>query len=220
MFVISIAGCQAFSGEDLPATMQSDLMLNRTEVALIRAAADESRLNAVATAQAAGTSAAEFTAFNNALYATAQASGGAGTAPRLILQNEGGAMPIEMFDLSSGEMRFTQIGLTVAVRDQDRCFEEQSVNNIFWVGHFDRIYMVAVGLNIQSGTNIRVEWLHDGVFVHESVLVVPAFSAYQCIALEINPSNSPLEPGNWTASLFVNGEAQTSRSFTITTSPQ
>lgn len=220
MCAICITGCQAFAREDVSATMQAELDANRTEVAMIRTSADDDRVGALATAQAAGTLSAEYTSFNNALYATVQASNGAvASEPRLILPNDGGAMPIEMFDLSDGQMRFAQIGLTVFVRPTDRCFEEQSVNNIFWVGHFERIYLVAVGLNLQAGTNIRVNWFYEGQRVHESGLVVPAFSAYQCVALEINPGNAPLDLGNWSAAMFINGESETTRNFIITTPP-
>lgn len=219
LFVVTvISACSSLAGDDIPATMRVQLASNATEVSVERTQITDSIGQAGATAEAAMTTAAEFNAYNLALYATLSAASTNGIPERRILQNDGGAMPLEMFDLSNGEMRFEQVGLTAHIRETDRCFDEQN-NSTYWVGYFDSIYLVAVALNMEAGTEFRVNWLYEGQFVHESVFVAPVFAQYQCLALEISNRNVPLQPGNWAASILLNGEPYVTRTFIIQNAP-
>lgn len=210
--------CSALTVEDAPATMRVDLAMNVTEMAVARTAIAQSQGAANATAEAAMTTAAELNTFNIALYATLNASTINGIPERRILQNDGGAMPPEMFDLSSGTMRFEQVGFTAHIRSTDRCFDEQN-NGTYWVGYFDSIYLVAVALNMEAGTQVVVNWLREGEFIQESVYVAPVFADYQCLALEFSNNAGQLVPGHWSASILVNGEPLMTRAFTIENQP-
>ena len=218
LLLLMTTACSALTVEDAPATMRADLAMNVTEMAIARTAIVESQGSANATAEAAMTSAAELNTLNVALYATMNAAAANGITERRVLQNDGGAMPAEMFDLSSGTMRFEQVGLTAHIRESDRCFDEQN-NGTYWVGYFDSIYLVAVALNMDAGTQFRVNWLREGEFIQESVYVAPVFAEYQCLALEISNNNGQLTPGHWAASIVVNGEPLMTRTFTIQNQP-
>ena len=99
--LLMTTACSALTVEDAPATMRADLSMNVTEMAVARTAIVESQGSANATAEAAMTSAAELNTLNVALYATMNAAAANGITERRVLQNDGGAMPAEMFDLSS-----------------------------------------------------------------------------------------------------------------------
>lgn len=218
LVLMVVTACSALTVEDAPATMRADLAMNVTEMAVARTAIAESQGSANATAEVAMTNAAELNTFNIALYATLNASTINGIPERRVLQNDGGAMPAEMFDLSSGTMRFEQVGFTAHIRPTDRCFDEQN-NGTYWVGYFDSIYLVAVALNMQAGTQFLVNWSREGEFIQESVYVAPVFAEYQCLALEISNNNGLLVPGHWSASILVNGEPLMTRAFTIQNEP-
>ena len=201
-FIFVLSACGPLVAVDAPVTMQAEMITNATEAADLRAQGDRVSVEALATAEAAQTQAASYLAYNTFLLATVQA--GDGVAVRRQAVTGSGVMAREMFDLSDGQMRFLQIGAASDIDPNSRCF--QSHRNLFTQGQVNTIYLSGLALNLQAGTRIRVDWLMDGQNVHQTTWVAPTFSEYQCFALPLTSGDAPLNAGNWTAAVSINGE--------------
>lgn len=214
IFIVLIfsVGCQALAVEDVPGTMSFELTAYATEAAGIRLNSQTERTQVAATVAVAETQSANYSLYNNVLVATVRADQIPTPSERLAF-TDGGVMAIDMFDLSDGQMRFLQVGTAGYVRPEDRCFETHQT--FFRTSSTNRIYMTALALNLQAGTNLRVDWFYEGSRVHTSAWSAPSFTEGMCIAIELSPANAPFLPGNWSATLFVNGNAIDPSAFSI-----
>lgn len=210
---IICTACQPLLSEDETVQMEADLSFYATEAVQVREAMLIEVTAAAATIAAAEREAAEYAALNRALAATRSAVIPA-TRSVVVIDNSSGPMPLEMFDLSDGQMRFVQIGVAGTINASDDC----------WVTHqtfFDEmttqvIYLVALGLNLQSNTTVIGEWVYEGDIVHQNTWTAPEATRGRCIALPLRQSDAPLAPGNWIARFRVNGQVLDPAPFTIT----
>jgi hypothetical protein len=208
-----LASCQSFAGNEEDIAYEAELEAFGTEAAFLRDQMQIDRTAIAATVQVGGTQVVAFTEYNMQLAATIQS----GITPTATLgsfdMTLGGAMSVDMFDLSSGEMRFVQVGTTSQINPDDGCFVSRQ--NFFDNDMTFVIYMTALALNLQAGTVVRVDWQYGGEVVYSNAWTAPQSLDGQCIALEIRPSNAPFLPGNWTATMVINGEPIDPAPFTI-----
>lgn len=207
-----LSGCQGVLADDGSDLMQVELNTFNADSTALHESMQAVQTEVAATVQVVETQLALSYDYNRVLVATARA--GEDATPVISLEvNETGPMPISMFDLSDGRMRFVQIGAAGQITPEDRCFVTHQ--EFFDPTEINVIYLTALGLNVQQGTNVRVDWVYDGSLVHQSQWVAPASVDGQCIAIELRPSNAPFTAGNWTATLFVNGLPLDPAPFTI-----
>jgi hypothetical protein len=75
--------------------------------------------------------------------------------------------------------------------------------------------MTALALNLRAGTQVRVDWQYGGEIVYSNSWIAPQSLDGQCVAIELRPSNAPFLAGNWTATMYINGEPIDPAPFTI-----
>lgn len=189
------ASLEAYGTE--AATLREDMQFHRTEV--------------VSTVSAAASQAADFERYNQSLRATAAILVVSSEDERIVLNNAQGPLPIELYDLSNGEMRFVQVG-TAGQIDSQGCFLAKQQ---FFPVSSSEIYMTAVALNLRAGTVVRVDWQYGGQLVFSNSWTAPQSVDGQCVAISLRPENAEFVAGNWTATLYVNGEAVDPYSFTF-----
>jgi hypothetical protein len=191
--------------------IEDELIAYGTEVATLRDGLSNDQTQAAATVEFAGTEAAAFERYNSELVVTVRAGNPNPTSVRRVVQNQGAGLSAEMFDLQGGDMRVLQIGAAAEI-DASRCFRSHVE---FFQPGTGVIYQTARLINVQPGTNLRVEWAYNGEIVHQRTWTAPEYRESQCVALEMRSENVTLSPGDWTATLYVNGEARDPTPFTI-----
>jgi hypothetical protein len=208
-----LTSCQSFAAGEENLVLESELEAYATEAAELRNQMQADRTAIAETIVFGGTRVEAFTDYNAHLAATVQS----GIIPTATLANldfdAQGPMPIDMFDLSSGEMRFVQVGTAGQITPNDRCFV--SHQNFFDAEMTSVIYMTALALNLRAGTVVRVDWQNGSEIVYSNAWTAPQSQDGQCVALELRPSNAPFIPGNWTATMYINGEPIDPAPFTI-----
>lgn len=209
--IFLLAACQSVLGEDENLLAEGTLQAYGTEAASLREDTQSHRTEVVMTVQAAGTQVADFERYNQSLRGTIAYVMPASEEERLLLNNEQGPLPIEVYDLSNGEMRFVQVG-TASQIDVNSCFLAKQQ---YFPASSSVIYMTAVALNLRAGTVVRVDWQYGGTIVYSNGWTAPQSVDGQCVSIELLPSNAEFLEGNWTATLYVNGEAVDPYSFTI-----
>jgi hypothetical protein len=182
-----------------------------TEAANLRDDTQTNRTEVVSTVQAASSQAADFERYNQTLRGTIVAVMPASDDERIVIESAGGAMPIDLYDLSNGDMRFVQVG-TASDIDVNGCFLSKRQ---FFPASIGTIYMTAVALNLRAGTVVRVDWQYGGTVVYSNGWTAPQSVDGQCVAIALTSANAEFLEGNWTATLYVNGEAIDPYSFTI-----
>lgn len=207
-----LGACQLLASDDDMLLMRRDLEIYGTESVIIREQMQAQRTQVVVTMQESERQVANYARLNRQLAAMGQAVV-APTPAITIIGNNTGPMPLEMFDLSDGEMRFVQIGMASTINADDRCFV--SHQTFFDMESMDVIYLAALALNLRAGTNLRVDWQFGGAIVYQSSWTAPASLDGQCIAMPLRPSNAPFLPGNWMATLYVNDESYDPAAFNI-----
>lgn len=208
---ILITGCQAFTSDEVNQQLEQEIIAYATESAMLRDQIQIDRTQVIATVQSASTQSAQFSAYNNLLVATLRAiNPPTPTSPPLDVVE--GPLPFTIYDLSSGEMRFVQLG-TASQIDSSGCFVRHQ--NFFNPMQVNTIYMTGVALNLRAGTTIRVNWQYEGEIVYSNSWVAPQSIDGQCFAIPIQPSNAPFLSGNWTATVIIDGEPIDPAPFTI-----
>lgn len=190
------ANISAYSTE--AAQIRNDMTINRTELA--------------ATVVSAGTQASDFERYNQSLRQTAIVVVPPTNEARIVANQADGPLPIEVYDLSDGQMRFVQIGPAGQV-DANACFVSKQQ---FFSSDISSIYMTAVALNLRAGTTVRADWQFGGELVFSNSWVAPQTEPYRCISLAMSPSDTEFMTGNWSVTLSINGEPTEPRAFTIT----
>jgi hypothetical protein len=198
--------------EDIPATLEAEQMAFATEAADINATLQYQRAAAVVTVQAAETQASELTDLNRVLLATVRV-GERPTQGRIpaIMDESSLERPQSLMDdmdiedgtegvtASMGDMQITQIATANSVRESDGC--ASSVQSQF-PADVSQVYLTAVARNLQAGTAFTVEWRFEDQIQDRSDWVAPNNVDSLCIWFF---TEGPLQPGNWSARLYVNG---------------
>jgi hypothetical protein len=210
-FLLILSSCQSVLGSDENLSLEGTMQAYGTEAANLRDDTQSHRTEVVMTVAAAGTQAADFERYNQSLRGTIVVSMPDSEDERILLDSAGGVMPIELYDLSNGEMRFVQVGTSSQI-DVNGCFLAKQQ---FFPASSSVIYMTAMALNLRAGTVVRVDWQYGGELVYSNGWTAPQSLDGQCVAIEMRPSNAEFLEGNWTATLYVNGEAVDPYSFTI-----
>lgn len=219
MICLSLSACEGLVVDEENLAMQAEFDAYSTEAVVLRQQMQVDQTVAANTVAIASTQAAQYSNYNRILQPTADVIVPQPTripADELMSMmgdNVSGPMPIELFDLSDGQTRFVQVG-TAGEIDGNRCFLAHQA--FFNPNTTNVIYMTALGLNVYAGTSLRVEWRMGGELVHTTNWSAPQSVDGQCVALELTRADADLMPGNWTATLYVNGEPIDPAPFTIT----
>lgn len=214
LLIVGTTACQSLTADDQDIALQAELEAYGTEAAFLRNQIQSDRTAVVSTVAIISTQAEDFTRYNSVLVATVRAGIPPTATPPPFNAEAQGPMPLAMFDLSSGEMRFVQVGTAGRITENDRCFVAHQT--LFDATTTPVIYMTTLALNLRAGTIVRVDWQFGGQVVYSNSWTAPQSRDGQCIALELLPSNAPFTPGNWTATLVVNDEALDAGPFSIT----
>lgn len=212
LIFVFLTACQSITSDDESLALQADLEAYGTEAAFLRDQMQLDRTSVAASVEDAGTQIAAFTVYNSQLAATVQS----GIIPTATVDlsdvSSTGPMSVDMFDLSSGEMRFVEVGTAGQITSEDRCFVR---HQSFFNAATSVIYMTALALNLQAGTVVRVDWQYGSDVVYSNGWTAPSGADGQCIAIEFRPSNAPFLAGNWTATMYINGNPIDPAPFTI-----
>lgn len=207
-----LTACQGFVGDNIPATLETELTAYVDQAVTLRQESQMQRTSVVATVEASGTQVAQYRAYNADLVVTVRA-GQVPTPERVFVAPQGGTLPLEMLNTADGIMRFMQVGPAGYVDPVTRCFD--SHQRFFRLGTFNIVYMTALGVNVQPGTRVNVDWSYAGEIVYRNGWVAPEFYERICVAIPLTPGDASFSPGNWGVTLFVNGEPVNPSSFTI-----
>ncbi len=231
--IFFLSACQSLAGEDVPATLSVQMTAYATEVAVLREESQVQRTAVLATISVAETQAAAYLNYNNILVATVRAGQIATPQQRVVVSISQSSMPADMMmedtqaetGVSSennvplnagaiiGEMQFTAPVLTGSVRLEDRC--ASGIETTFSATATPIVYLVTVAGNLAVGTQIEVDWRYENQRVFLGFWEATTPAAELCIAMELGAERVNFRPGNWTATLLVNGAASGTVAFTI-----
>lgn len=209
--LLLLSSCQSVLGSDEALMLDATMQAYGTEAANLRDQTQANRTEVVMTVQASGTQASDFERYNQSLRATIVVVIPPSDEERILMNNADGPLPIDLYDLSNGEMRFVQVG-TASDIDVNGCFLSKRQ---FFPASIGTIYMTAVALNLRAGTVVRVDWQYGGTVVYSNGWTAPQSLDGQCIAIAMTSNDTDFLEGNWTATLYVNGEPVDPYSFTI-----
>lgn len=220
LVLISLAGCQAFAGDDAVATIGVDLTAAATESAGIRAAASVDRDMVVTTVIAAGTRVAQLSAVNAALGATLRASYTATPALRAVVvsaEDMGRSLDDNMLDDApssdaTGEMTVSRLAMAEGVDSNSGC--SLGAVQSFTPTHA-RIYLTAQVANLRAGTRFTTQWQYQGRDVYSWSFLAERSRDFECIWFYAAPGDFAFTPGSYTAALYADGVFIGSVSFTI-----
>ena len=216
-----LAGCQALSGDDAVAVIDSDLTLYAAEDDSIRAAATDEQVMVAETIVAAGTRIARLSAVNAALGATLRAHHTGTPEVRAVVvsaEDMGGSLED---DMRAGETAQRPLDSAMRVTDLStaRSTDPASGCSSGLVSQFspsaDRIFVTARVMDLQSGTLFEVDWLFNGRSVYRVEWRADFSRLSVCIWFYATPVAFPFNPGNYAATLYVDGEALGTTEFSI-----
>lgn len=219
--LLLLAGCQALSGDDAVAAIDTDLTQYAAENDSIRAAATDEQVMVVETIVAAGTRIARLSAVNAALGATLRAHHtGTPEVQAVVVSAEdmGSSLDDDMMNDEAGErpldsaMRVSDLSTAQSTDPASGCSSGP-------VSQFrpsaERIYVTARVTALQSGTLFEVDWLFNGRSVYRVEWLADFSRSSVCIWFYATPVAFPFTPGNYTATLYADGEAQGTAEFSI-----
>ena len=110
--------------------------------------------------------------------------------------------------------QFTEIGVSLSVRDADGCAD--GLTTAIPTGA-TRIYATARAFNIRAGTLMGADWLRDGQVVYQSSpWTVETNDDDFCLWFYIEPVDIEFTPGAWAVRLYADGQPlEPLASFTI-----
>ncbi|MEL6308823.1 MAG: hypothetical protein AAFN11_15475 [Chloroflexota bacterium] len=200
------------TGEDIiEIDYEGDLVAYATEASQIREDIVISRTDIASTVEAGNAQTSQFERYNDLLRSTVVVAIPPTSDARIVANDTIGALPVEVYDLSDGEMRFVQIGPAGEINDENCFIAKQQ----FFRTDSVAVFMTAVALNLRAGTTVSAEWRYGGELVYSNSWVAPQSVPYQCVSLTMRPSDAEFATGNWTVTLFVNGNPDEPKSFTI-----
>jgi hypothetical protein len=205
-----LATCQSSSTEQ--EDMRQALTAYPTESAALLQAMQAQRTQAAATIAASDAESQRYRDYTSIILATVRANQVPTPSERLAIV-EGGAMSLEMLNVTDGQMRFMQIGMAGYINPSDDCFETHQ--QYYTQANTNIIYMTALAINLKAGTTFTVNWQYNRQRVFQSSWTAPRDEVRRCIAIPMRSSDTALQVGSWTADLFINGQAEASSSFEI-----
>lgn len=193
---VALSGCQVLDPPDVPATLQTENLSYVVQATEIAQQATLEAEDVRATAQAAGTRAADIQMVNRVLLATVRA-GDPDDSVSVVANTL--ATPV---GLDPNQRWFVKTGVSTRVRESDGCVEDAHIR---FSTEDQRIYATVVAYNINQGVRMSASWAHEGNTVHEDSWIVNRNAAHICIWFDISGDVVALTPGNWSVRLFADG---------------
>lgn len=210
VLVALLTACGAFDAPNEVDIARAELEAYGTQAIVIQNEAQLARTHVVQTVQVADVQSTQIALYNQYLVATARANQNP-TPSQRIAAVEGGAMSLEMLNVSDGQMRLMQVGMAGYIRPDDGCFETHQ--QYYTLSNTNVVYMTGLAVNLPAGTVFAVDWLYEGQVVFRSSWTAPNFEVRRCIAIPMRASDVAFRGGNWIARLFVNGSSFSASNF-------
>lgn len=219
--MLMLASCQAFGPGNSVATIDADLTMYSLEREALRVAATAERIMVVETVVAAGTRIARISAVNAALGATLRANYTGTPEVRAVVvsaEDMGSSLEDDMMDDEPDQsaveaaMRVSNLS-TAASIDLDSGCSSGTVREFRSSG--ERIYVTARVTALQIGSFFEVDWQFDGRALYRVSWLADYSKSFECIWFYATPVDFPFLPGSYEATLYADGEALGTASFTI-----
>jgi hypothetical protein len=204
------AACGALDAPSEVDLARAELEAYGTQAIVIQNEAQIARTQVIQTVQVAEVQSTQIALYNQYLVATARANQNPTPSQRIAVV-EGGAMSLEMLNVSDGQMRLMQVGVAGYIRPDDGCFETHQ--QYYTLGNTSVVYMTGLAINLPAGTSFAVDWLYEGQVVFRSSWTSTNFEVRRCIAIPMRSSDVAFRGGNWIARLFVNGSSFSASNF-------
>jgi hypothetical protein len=195
--MILLAGCQALSGPNMPATLQAENLGYVAQATHIAQTAEAERQRVAATASALGTQAAGIYAENQELLAALRQQ-----EPVAPARAERAPENLRPTELAPGQRWFVKTGVGTAIRNSDGCIEQAQVS---FPADVEQLYATVRAFNIEAGVEMSVAWSREGVEVLRESWTLPQSADEICIWFSVNRNDVNFEPGLWSANLFADG---------------
>ncbi|MCY4019812.1 MAG: hypothetical protein OXG39_10440 [Chloroflexi bacterium] len=218
-----VAGCQALASENVQTPDDANATVYVLELTVLQRAADLDQAQADATLSAGGTRVAELSRVNAALGATLRAAFTPTAEIRAVVvsaEDMGSSLDQDMMDdmpdneEDSSTMRIVGLATARAVNASNGCSTGE-------VRRFDtgneRIYVTARVEGLRPDTYFEVDWQSGERVLYRVSWRATYAAAAECIWFYATPVDFPFLPGNYRATLFVNGQAHSSTDFSIAT---
>ncbi len=221
LFAALLAGCQALASENVGTPVDANATVYVLELTVLQRAAVLDQAQAVATLSAAGTRVAELSQVNAALGATLQAALTPTTEIRAVIVNAedmGSSLEQDMIDdMPDNEedlsaMRIVGLATANSVNASNGCSTGEARR--FNAGD-ERIYVTARVESLRPDTYFEVDWQSGDRVLYRVSWRATYAAAAECIWFYATPVDFPFLPGNYRATLFVNGQAHSSTDFSI-----
>lgn len=215
------AGCQAFGGSDVNATIGADLTLVASESDSIRAAATAEQQMVVETIVAGGTRISKLAAVNAALGATLRAhQTGTPEVSAVVVSADDMGSSLEGDMMDNESLRAPPASaITVSEFSTASRLDPDSGCSTGTVRQFnpaaERIYVSAEVSALQIGTLFEVDWRFNARSLYRGSWLADFASASVCVWFYATPVDFPFLPGNYSATLYADGVAQGTTDFSI-----
>lgn len=222
--LLTLVGCQAFSGSDSVATIDADLTMYAAESRAILAAATSERSMALETVVAASTRVAEISAVNAALGATLRAIHTSTPALRAVVvsaEDMGSSLEDDMMDDSApssaaeAEMSVSNLATAAGVDQNSGCSSGATSQ---FSPNSERIYVTAHVAALGAETIFRVDWLRENELLFSLDWEAGYSKDFECIWFYVTPEDFAFAPGDYQAAMYVNGLELGRSTFAIASS--
>ena len=215
LILIVASACQTVAGTDNLPTLSYNMTAFATEAVSLQQTLQADQTQVLATVEAGETHVAEVSAVNSILLATAQV----GETPVIEVRpvviepsTSNFADNMDEMEFTEGEMRIVGVATAPNVRNSDGCPDRQQ---FFFQPTASRVYLTAQAFNLSAGTQLAVNWDFDEELVYRSLWTVPNDMPAECIWFYIEPTDAPFLPGDWMATLYVDGTLVNAIAFTM-----
>ena len=219
--IVLLAGCNALVASDSVATIDADLTMYASESDMIRAAATAESNMAVETVAAASTRVAELSVVNAALGATLRANyTGTPEVKAVVVSAEdmGNSLEDDMMDYSTegdplaAQMEVSNLATAAGIDSNSGCSSGT-------VRQFSRgvpeIYVTARVTALRSGTRFQVIWYRGEAPVYDVGWESTYSKPFECIWFFATPEDFAFTPGDYSATMTVDGLELGSTTFDI-----
>ncbi len=216
-----VAGCQALASENAQTPVDANATVYVLELTVLQRAAVLDQAQAGATLSAGGTRVAELSQVNAALGATLRAAFTPTAEIRVMVvsaEDMGSSLDQDMMDdMPDNEgdlsaMRIVGLATANSVNASNGC----STGEVRRFNSGDeRIYVTARVEGLRPDTYFEVDWKSGERVLYRVSWRASYAAAAECIWFYATPVDFPFLPGNYRATLFVNGQAHSSTDFSI-----
>ncbi len=216
-----VAGCQALASENVGSPVDANATVYVLEATVLQRAAVLDQAQALATLSAGGTRVAELSQVNAALGATLRAAFTPTAEIRAVevsAEDMGSSLDQDLMDdMPDNEdglstMRIMNLATARNVNANDGCSTGEARR--FNSGN-ERIYVTARVEGLRPDTYFEVDWKSGERVLYRVSWRATYAAAAECIWFYATPVDFPFLPGNYRATLFVNGQAHSSTDFSI-----